>query len=155
METNNKYYTPDKSEYHIGFEYQSLTDPRQPENDIAWSDEELRTEVDMMNVFKYMIEDDFLEHRCKYLDKEDIQSFKFKTHDGKEHIHETDDLLFFVIWNGKDEFGITYNKKEHYIKTIKHFSGLYNMNECWMPINIKNKSELKILLKQLNIYQNV
>lgn len=88
----------------------------------------------------------------KELSRNDIQSFKFKTQDGKEHIHETDDLLFFVIWNDKDEFGITYNKKEHYIKTIKHFSGLHNMNECWMPINIKNKSELKILLEQLNIY---
>lgn len=152
METNNKYYTPSIEEFHVGFEYEYRTQGNEWEKDILLYDQVHSNKLDTI---RKMLQNELNEIRIKYLDKEDIQSFKFKTQDGKEHIHETDDLLFFVIWNGKDEFGITYNKKEHYIKTIKHFSGLHNMNECWMPINIKNKSELKILLEQLNIYQNV
>ena len=141
METNNKYYTPDKSEYHIGFEYQSLTDPRQPENDIAWSDEELRTEVDMMNVFKYMIEDDFLEHRCKYLDKEDIQSlcneFNYKlinTYKGPQGMERYD----IIDSNGTILM-------EYITRCMTNFS-IGNIN-----ITIRNKSELKVLFKQINI----
>lgn len=166
METNNKYYTPEISEFYIGFEYQckstfhdgTVKTQEQFDDDIKykWNDTKVDSIQDLSYVQRSLHGRNAELNRCgtrvKFLDKEDIESFKFKTQDGKEHIHETDDLLFFVIWNGKDEFGITYNKKEHYIKTIKHFSGLHNMNECWMPINIKNKSELKVLLKQLNIY---
>ena len=141
METNNKYYTPDKSEYHIGFEYQSLTDPRQPENDIAWSNEELRTEVDMMNVFKYMIEDDFMEHRCKFLDKEDLESFGFKCqwYEKGEYSFVKDDILISV-----NDIDI----KKLFITNMK--CGM-DIRKCLFQGIIKNKSELKVLLKQLQL----
>ena len=137
METNNKYYTPDKSEYHIGFEYQSLTDPRQPENDIAWSDEELRTEVDMMNVFKYMIEDDFLEHRCKYLDKELIIELGWK-----------------LVWTENETLVFRFND---WILTFNDFNKqiiiTFGNDSLSRRFNgkLKNKNQLKILMKWLEI----
>lgn len=138
METNNKYYTPDKSEYHIGFEYQSLTDPRQPEKDIAWSDEELRTEVDMMNLFKYMIVDDFMEHRCKFLDKEDIESFGF--------IHDRG-----YIYN-LGQYRLHFIQPDNELDIIHIYDNESNDDTIFLG-NIKNKSEFKFILKRLGICQ--
>ena len=135
---NNKYYTPDISEYHIGFEYQSLTDPRQPEKDIAWSDEELRTEVDMMNVFKYMIEDDFMEHRCKFLDKEDIESFGF--------IHDRSYMF------NLGQYRLHFIQPDNELDIIHIYDNESNDDTIFLG-NIKNKSEFKFILKRLGICQ--
>ena len=138
METNNKYYTPLIEEFHIGFEYQSLTDPRQPEKDIAWSDEELRTEVDMMNVFKYMIEDDFMEHRCKFLDKEDIESFGF--------IHDRGYMYNF------GQYRLHFIQPDNELDIIHIYDNESNDDTIFLG-NIKNKSEFKFILKRLGICQ--
>lgn len=146
METNNKYYTPDKSEYHIGFEYQSLTDPRQPEKDIAWSDEELRTEVDMMNVFKYMIEDDFMEHRCKFLDKEDISEIGFEA-----SFDEPDE--WFHKFKGDNDTQLYFDDKETNLELGIGIS-IYHETQMVFSGYIKNKSELKFILTLLGIHHD-
>jgi len=41
----SKYYTPDISEFHVGFEYESLEDPRLPEKQYSWSKNIIKTTI--------------------------------------------------------------------------------------------------------------
>jgi hypothetical protein len=141
METNNKYYTPDESEYHIGFEYQSLTDPRQPENDIAWSNESIDNVQELRDVCKYIIEDDFLEHRVKYLDKSDIESFGFKLKNNVLDIFINE--RFYINWFDSQ-------KKPEVLGIYAYDKSIDYESQLFRGI-IKNKSELSFILKRLGI----
>ena len=157
METTNKYYTPTIEELHDGFEielngkgveglnwfkrivqpdeivlYAMYIDPRR----MSWFD------VKMGIVPKP-------EHniRVKYLDKEDIES---------------------LGWEYVEDRGMSENYGYSFLKEVSFLSGgnAYYKLRYWTPNNrlrievigsptfdgtIKNKSELKVLLKQLGI----
>jgi|AntDeeMinimDraft_6_1070357.scaffolds.fasta_scaffold01522_6 hypothetical protein len=133
-----KYYTPEIEEFHVGFE-------------VTYNHFNKRIihviKEDELNYGDYQGVTDFYEiiknePLVKYLDKKDIESLGFsyyKTHPGMEQM-EFD----------KGEYELTYDP---------NFKG-----KQWLRINlegegdvtlfsgsIKNKSELKKLLKQLNI----
>ena len=137
-----KYYTPDISEFHVGFEYERM-------NGTDWEKAEL-TNVDCWGTMARGYENEFEEIdslirsvRVKYLDKEDIESFGF------EHDQTTKDGSYFYSGTLITENQWCINLKDFTIdiydinsKSDFRFNGL-----------VKNKSELKQILKMIG-YEN-
>ncbi len=134
----NKYYTPTKEEFHIGFEYEVkdyLDD--QDKTMIDWipftimDGEEIQ---DMIDETKH----DSERFRVKYLDKDDIEDLGFIPSTNEKHLYYLGDVSLQL--HNNNCLTIRYNNK---------------FNNEWRTavefIVIKNKSELKVLLKQLNI----
>lgn len=137
----NKYYSPELEEFCVGFEYEVLRKsptteewvkfifPKYPRVGVEWGTQ------DPYNIVGRIT------HRVKYLDKEDIESLGF------DHDQTTKD--------GENYFkGTLLNKHEW---SLWHKDGkidLWEINDesdkCFSGI-LKNKSELKKLMKQLNI----
>lgn len=136
----DKYYTPEIEEFHVGFEYEHL------------QDEEMFGEItrginyclytldaqDELEVIVANLEDDRL--RVKHLDKEDIESLGFK----QDHNHND---VRFGYTNGSTRIQHTPHRNNIEIYQWGHESDTVS------GITIKNKSELKRLLKQLNIIE--
>ena len=139
---DTKYYTPDISEFHVGFEYERM-------NGTDWEKAEL-TNVDCWGTTARGYENEFEEIdslirsvRVKYLDKEDIESFGF------EHDQTTKDGSYFYSGTLITENQWCINLKDFTIdiydinsKSDFRFNGL-----------VKNKSELKQILKMIG-YEN-
>lgn len=134
----NKYYTPTIEEFHVGFEY---------EEKFQTKNEWRKTILEDVDDFKRMevnVNDN--DRRVKYLDREDIESLGFEvTNDVNGGLHPSYDRFF------KE------GKSMDYI-------ALYNYADQWLTIHsdgepndirfygiIKNKSELKRILKQIGI----
>lgn len=133
---DKKYYTPSVEEFYIGFEYEYKTTTNiTPKHSYNWR--KVIEDHDKIEE-RYWSE---LVCRVKYLDKEDIESLGFKlSWNDYQHLYYTNrenTLILFTINNNKLEI-FNSNIKEKFKSVL--FRG-----------NIKNKSELKILLKQLNI----
>jgi hypothetical protein len=134
----NKYYTPEIEEFHVGFEYESEEDPRIP----TWEKQKVETYRDLANCMEYYGNDADVETRVKHLDREDIESLGF---------------ILNVVDCGEDtqynELGIRRNKEGGYFGTffLDDTHGEYNIQIFESFYRIKNKSELKRLLKQLGI----
>lgn len=131
-EKQKKYYTPNPEEFHIGFEFERIFNPSRTIEECVldiyygqYNDEDL----------KYFKKYDKL--RVKYLDKEDIESLGIKV------LHECGDLYDF-------EYDLKLG--DEYLGTfLEGFDGKPNIEIYSTKYVIKNKSELKRLLKQLEI----
>lgn len=124
----NKYYVPDISEFHVGFEYEWLCTAGN-----KW----------LKKVYKegIFLEESLENCRVKYLDKEDIESLGF------EEIGQEDYYLNGDLDNWRIER--LYDKDKNYFYRIeKEDRG--DIEQIFF-VYIKNKSELKKLLKQLGI----
>lgn len=133
----NKYYIPEIEEFHIGFEFeQAYRDPEFEKKVITdrdclyWTLNEIASEKDS-------------EVRVKYLDNEDIKKLGWKP-DGND---AEGDEKFYIF---KDN--ISYYLHHDYNQTIlitmyedRKSKGQLFYGEC------NNKTELKKLMKQLNI----
>ena len=134
----DKYYTPDITEFHVGFEYERM-------NGDHWEEAEL-TERDMYASYSNEGEENEFEEismslrtvRVKYIDKADIEELGFG---GYIPPHEYDHT-----WS-RDSYTLKawFNNKVPVVRII-HIT-----NTIIFHGNIKNKSELKVLLKQLGI----
>lgn len=149
METKEKYYAPDLSEFHKGFEFEKYIDGDFDnqlqvgwQKEIAdWSDIDLAFDDDehQNEVFKQL-------YRVKYLDREDIESLGFGEH------KETSayDMFFY-----KDSFSIGKRKNGKYEICLWHIKPEDNngsgMAETLFLGEIKNKSELQVILKQTGV----
>ena len=145
----NKYYTPTIEDFHVGFEYEEI--------EVLYTDKGWYKTKENHWVKQIYDPSDYLQAyylnerlkrklfnsvRVKYLDKEDIESFGFSYKDERYYIHEKykmggSDIMINYI-SSKQELRITmipYMRSDYYL-----FKG-----------TIKNKSELKTLLKQLRI----
>lgn len=155
--TDNKYYTPSIEEFHVGFEYEEKSSgiwTKQIYDDISpilnqqiWDDHGVP--IDTMSEY---IKQEIV--RIKYLDKLDIEELGFEHTGGA------------IVKNSLDEFTIDYKDP---IGTYDKVSILYTYGSKWCLIvqgdyetphpdwptrfagYIKNKSELKRILKILNI----
>lgn len=133
MESQNKYYTPTIEEFHIGFEYEFKHPDYEVWNKYTTPEFQMEREdcipfVGNLNNF-----------RVKYLDQEDIES---------------------LGWVYNEEYDCYFYQTSPTIKAWK----LYVINEqldieilcfgeCTFSGTIKNKSELKRLMKQLGIHE--
>ena len=126
----DKYYTPEISEFHVGFEYEYRN-----LHDKHWQKEVFNRGIGFAP--NPTVED----CRVKYLDREDIESFGFK----QDHNHN--DVRF------------GYNDGSARIEHTPHQNRIQiyqwgREEDTVSGITIKNKSELKKLLKQLDIHDN-
>lgn len=128
-----KYYTPIIEEFHVGFEYEYQ------QYDNKWIFQ-IFNRSNLDNEF-----DSYCKFRVKYLDKEDIESLGFKYKQGDETSYIKSNISIHIYdknkWNTKENMINIFKKdKLRAVGKTLLFSGI-----------IKNKSELKKLLKQLNI----
>lgn len=138
---NSKYYTPTIEEFHVEFEFevQGLKD-----NEVIWQSISAKnisalTLVDRMTTrVKYLDKEDIEECGWKFVEKSDILKFKQKEpYDYKGTEHE----VFWNLWFYDDN------------RVIIHNGLLYDSEVTLFTGRIKNKSELKRLMKQLGIYE--
>lgn len=128
---NENYYTPKLEEFYIGFEYEIT-------NGYTWT-KKFFTHEDF-NTFLYQNLDNAIKQkyiRVKYLDQEDIENLGFITYD---------DNLY-----NKNEYQIDFDRL---VRKQNQGIGLVIYHEEAGQIfqgYIKNKSELKKILKQLGI----
>ena len=133
----SKYYTPDREEFHVGFEYQSLWGLEGINEE--WHDE-VYSEKDCVNNLCGTL-------RVKHLDREDIESLggvKIKdVHNGKHPSYDCFSFerpkyeWFVVMFNYTDNWCTIH--MENHTEDIRFYGA------------IKNKSELKKVLKMLGI----
>lgn len=134
----NKYYTPEIEEFHVGFEYEYRED-----GNGKWKKEVFKEGRGL----SYAGEIDDEEVRVKHLDREDIESlgFKLRSEDSSDWIIKSPDA------DGYDGIYLSlgYDVKDWnvYISNLAS----YEEHECYFQGHIKNKSELKRLLKQLGV----
>lgn len=146
----SKYYTPTIEEFHIGFEfeYKSKNDDWNKIDYDNWmhprEDKYLKhcTESELLRSFNFI--DQCIkrnELKVKYLDKEDIESLGF---DNYQPPYEYDHTWYYK--GSRDpKIKVWFNGE---IPTVRIYSSYPAIQ---FNGNIKNKSELKRLLQQLNI----
>lgn len=170
------YYKPSEYEYCIGFEYQTLSDPRFPEKDSSWSNVKINSLKDLEDICHYLIVDDFIEHRVKYLDKDDIENLGFKKslrnqcigwddyYFGKTINPEYDYFLYLTLHVPSQRFNSNFIRDNQF-KLIVHryyISDSYETTHIESNINsgdseiiykglIRNISELKKILIQTGV----
>jgi len=143
----NKYYTPTIEEFHIGFEYETYELYETPNRWKINIFGEEHMELDYI-VFLLMEHPDMI--RVKYLDKEDIESLGFTQSNLNEEIFLKEVNKYNLLNNVT--IGLNYRKE------FNHLFVFYVPDQKARPAGvnifigyIKNKSELKVLLKQLGI----
>jgi len=148
----NKYYTPEIEEFHQGFEYERWINSAYThekyiketfefiDNDYTWNDD-----ITNMLACSYSGGDSI---RVKHLDKEDIESLGFDNIDVRYFKLITPDKLRSIE---RTEIWISKLGDLHYkIIRFDHYKNSGSERVLFSGI-IKNKSELKVLLKQLGI----
>lgn len=147
----NKYYTPSLEEFHVGFEYEFKHSDYPESNWVKYSTPV--TNSDLENCPFNNVE--FSEYRVKYLDKEDIENLGFKCTETFCPFMGTKlecKLNVEVGFNTGKNVTIEFWEKrpfQIYIKT-EIYSSYGNPVDTGRYI-IKNKTELKKLLKQKEI----
>jgi hypothetical protein len=149
MNKENKYYTPDISEFYSGFEYEYLDQNKK--NPIWIKSNEFSNDWVYDDNPHYAVSRNIKEGniRVKYLDQEDIESLGFKLNDSyKEEFVFNYDLK--PVDNGY-KFGIRLHFFGIRLIICDNLDFGFNKERTYFDGIIKNISELKILLKQLNI----
>ncbi len=151
MGIDNKYYTPSIEEFYVGFQFEYLDKNKWIETN-NFVDSLTEWDTESTYTVKSMIQDG--EIRVKYLDKEDIESC------GWVLINEikspfTNKVLDRYMINKEHGFntGITWylNQLDNNWSIESNSYSSYGSNKQNMEFNIKNKSELQKLMKQLGI----
>jgi len=147
-----KYYTPEIEEFHIGFEYEQKYIVQQSESVIIEWRKRLIEKVREIPLVEFIMKDpkmDGSQIRTKYLDASDIEELGF-TFTGKsidiwfkKNVSETPGGR-----NKLTHVTLHYNLQDHELKIDCYFGEEHE--GCLFEGFIKNKSELKVLLKQLN-----
>lgn len=150
---NVKYYTPSIEEFHVGFEYEY--DKYDQDLMGGTGGNKYIKEIYNKSAFMYNTYEldqlDLSRVRVKYLDSEDIESLGFS----RNIWGEIPSLNYYKL-NGNEVFQITeywsYEKlnRNNLIRIYTGMQHQYPYTEVFRG-EIKNKSELKKLLKQLNI----
>ena len=155
----NKYYTPDITEFHIGFEYEA-EDLHDNLKDRCWRKQVAEwCDLDVISDdWEHEYENFSSNYRVKYLDKEDIEDCNWRyygssTTEGMMYMEtflygkESRKYALNIDWvNSQEGLMISIN-----IHNSNCNSCLCNNSNIIFIGKIKNKSELKRLIKQLNI----
>lgn len=130
-----KYYTPSIKEFHVGFEYERLVDNE-------WL--KIIMSINFLSLEDIEEEIEAKEIRVKYLDKEDIESCgwviskKYKENIYNQELSPPYELGIYTLQYNRKNYELSINI------TTRIFSMVYFGQ-------VKNKSELKRIMKQLNI----
>ncbi len=139
----NKYYTPELEEFHVGFEFESKRGAYDGtvKTKEQFDNEKWQYDFCSEGEFPYIeraltgtnSKNGLCHIRVKYLDREDIEGSGFKQ--GKLPYQFFSDLLTMIKLAKDETYSISANVDD----------------QCLFYGKIKNKSELKKLLKQLGI----
>lgn len=141
MIKEEKYYTPQVEEFHVGFEYQYLHTDKDWINFVFGG-------VDDTCVLEKQRELDKNKIRVKYLDKKDIDSLIDEVDKLRETIEFYENYVYEFSFN---KSGSNYTGLYTYSDNMISFYETDLGNSCIFRGTIRNKSELKRLLDQLNI----
>lgn len=124
MSEENKYYTPEVFEFHVNFEYQ------EKQQDGTWKDVKFPYDpgLSLDDIYGGGI-------RVKHLDREDIESLGFEFDKGSDYYWTRFFNGEYLLCTENEGKGITLEKDGDF-----YFMG-----------KIKNKSELKRILKQIGV----
>lgn len=136
-EQKDKYYTPTIEEFHVGFEYEWKRDN---EGATPWTKSIMQFDTGPIKDGDAWRVNDY---RVKYLDLEDIESLDWKLYKQGNVNHFT----FRLFENADIQMHISFGSPSKISFSTR--SGLESMY-----FNIKNKSELKKLMIQLNILKD-
>lgn len=132
----NKYYTPDITEFCIGFEYEW----NNTNEDDIWRESKAGNE-DCYHAVQDIINNLDCKYRVKHLDKGDIESLEWELVEKGGLAEYYEKGVFFM------ELNFNSNSKYNLIIYDRTKEGI---NHCFIGY-IKNKSELKKIMQQLNI----
>jgi hypothetical protein len=135
----NKYYTPTIDEFHIGFEYEYMQFSEELECVDRWLPVNITIKALIPEINKF---EDINKIRVKYLNREDIRSFGFVDDLRNSFIHDKYLLLPGYYTRAKTEIQYDFDTK---ICTIGSTGQIVFIGK------IKNKSELKRILKQIGV----
>lgn len=154
-----KYYTPELEELHFGFECEvyNSTERYMFEAENGW----IKTCIGIVNELRFMptilslINDSQI--RVKYLDREDIEECGWESQMVVNVFDDEDDIISgYVISKGdKEEYVLLHNDENGAVGI--YTKRIYSLiTDNWEQLTlfsgyIKNKSEFKKLMKQLNI----
>ena len=153
----NKYYTPTIEEFHVGFEFERFIPKSNTTEEECW--EKLPMSVNYLTLDE--LDEEIIENeiRVKYLDKEDIESLGF-THLPKKSLKGlTERFIIEGLYkrlNKEYDDTMWWDVYLEYAPDIKRviIKGDMSSNEKFFEGVIKNKSELRVLLKQLGIIES-
>lgn len=140
----NKYYTPELKEFHVGFEYEYLNSLGRDFG--KWTTEAVYVDASLYHISSLLAS---CAVRVKYLDKDDIEELGFK--------YDSDSGTF-KLWSNYEMYEIKVSQGviniERFYQT-KLVAKILPFSE-WKSFNIfngiiKNKSELKDILEKLGI----
>lgn len=143
LDNKSKYYTPDISEFCIGFEYESL-------HNKEWLKLKLDTSHSISKITNRIKQNEI---KVKHLDSDDIKSLGWKLiFKGKNGIVEN----AYIIDNSSKQPNISdiWTLKEYIdgkITIHRNYQSSYQDSSEGLIFNIKNKLELKKLMLQLEI----
>lgn len=125
----SKYYTPEIEEFYVGFEYEILNYKTNNFEKIIYPADYIEANIKPIQLLEYIKRGSM---KVKYLDKEDIESLGWK------YLNKNETFCYGV----NEEWGLSH---------VKNIIEITYYGECNFNGIIKNKSELKKLMKQLQI----
>lgn len=142
MNDSNAYYTPDITEFHVGFECEQKIDSDFDESlSTGWTKIEIEQDFSTPPIIYYLNNNEI---RVKYLDQEDIESLRWC-------FKETTPSGLGYFWDIKKNHSIIYDYKNHRaVITIR--DNIRKEDYTAFVGYINNKSELKKIMQQLNIF---
>jgi len=163
----NKYYTPDITELHVGFEYETRDRLSVLLESRKWNHSTFNKFNDMKSI-RMCLDTDRFEIRVKHLDREDIEGFGFEMNDifkdntekdlyynnsvmtprgeqsvGVYHVPQT--MWCMIFFGNKNDIGDWSIEKMPNKTTID-----FHTNTVFAG-QIRNKSELKRVLTQIGV----
>ena len=138
MDANNKYYTPEIEEFCVGFEFEVNHKRRDGGGNRDWCKEKFRMSQEDVRFTKYLLENEPDNIRVKYLDKQDIEECGLVLW---QIPCDSFDWEFYISHNDVSIGSVTFNDDAS-VSELELFGTLFH---------VKNKTELKKLLKMLNI----
>ncbi len=149
----SKYYTPELSEFHVGFEFE-LKIP----GEHFWRTEDI-SDFEGPQIgnwpFEYALENGCL--RVKYLDREDIESCGWQklTDELKKQWNPEEQMIYYYETIDHNLFYLNFYTDEIYtnrgLDFVREKVVVVIDGEGKFSGEIKNKSELKKLMKQIGI----
>ena len=149
---DNKYYTPEIEEFHVGFEYEWKGRVDWKKTAVDDDDGDIQNPFDNFN---YGIQTQTI--RVKHLDRSDIESLGWEYNHKmarEEHNYEPIDCWEISIdttENKEKYYTLFIYKEKLYVEHHEYQNSVGRTEEGLFKGTIKNKSELKRLLKQLEI----
>jgi hypothetical protein len=160
---NDKYYTPEIEEFHVGFEYEVEDFSKGHKNGVQWVKKTIKSigrgieihEGDYDNLAQIEALDDVYvrnTYRVKYLDREDIEEVfeYYERVDGSRDMYK---LFKPIFRDRKDKWITVYHVPQTswvlmYVGEDKHEK--HDVSNLFTG-TIKNKSELKRIMKMIGV----